>query len=105
MRPNAIPSRVAGKNTLGENIEAAHNSGFRAGRNLKMIKDLCDFCNKYAFIYRNQIGLRTRGRKFMCNVCRFGDANRQEEAKKNGYMPCWTTTMAMKPNVPKRYDT
>jgi len=89
MRPNATPAKESGTMTLGQRVERMSQE-LRADWKTKrrMITDLCDFCLKTVYMKRSQIGMRARGKKFMCEKCRFTDG-RQEEAKANKYLPCW----------------
>lgn len=88
-RPNVMPAKQSGHMTLGE-IAAqraeTHTADFRKRK--KMTKDYCDFCMHLVWMYKSQIGMRVRGKRFMCDHCRFTD-KRQAEAKQKSCLPCW----------------
>lgn len=87
-RPNVVSAKVSGLPTYGELAEQRAARNRKDGTPRMMTKDLCDFCLALVYLYKRQLGLRLRGKKFVCEVCRF-ENGRQEEAMKIGALPCW----------------
>lgn len=87
---NKKSARTHSTNTIGEMVEHKRNSGLlrNGGRGSKMIQDVCDYCLKYKWMNRNQLGLRKRGKTFMCSKCRNKEEN-EEIIEKKRPIPCW----------------
>lgn len=83
-----MSARKSAMMTIGELAEQKAITKRKDGMDRRMMKDLCDFCLKVAYLYRNQIGMRRHGRKFVCEICRF-ENGRQADAMAIRAMPCW----------------
>ena len=93
-RPNVVPAKQSALLNNAERAEQIANHKTKTGKPRWAIKDMCDFCHRYAYMSRQLIGIRKTGRKFMCEVCRFEDG-KQDEAKLKKYLPCWTNPILM----------
>lgn len=52
---------------VAEDFASTHRKNSAVRR--KMIRDLCDYCLEKIWVFRNQLNLRLRGKKFSCPKC------------------------------------
>lgn len=68
MRPNATPAKDFYKQDATQAVIESSKFTLK-GRLRAYIGDLCDFCLKSVYLYRDKIGLRRHGYKFGCDDC------------------------------------
>jgi hypothetical protein len=72
--------------TLSETTEQIASTHRKNSRKLRsMIKDNCDYCKHLATMYRSQLALRARGKKFGCGEC----YKTNPQCKADRAIPCY----------------
>lgn len=94
MRPNAVPAKLAGRMSVSEEAEFKASVFTKTGKPRWAVKDLCDYCLHVVYLKRDALPLRKRGKKFMCEHCRFEDG-KQDIAVKNKDLPCWRSLVKL----------